>query len=66
MTDTIKKCVCSGCKEPVAFVVQKLWGKGGTIYTCARHKPGNNPGPEHLRPARSFYDVKPISADKEG
>lgn len=39
-TTTQPRCHAVACKNPVAWKSEKLWGKGGTFYTCADHKPG--------------------------
>ena len=58
------KCEMVGCKNAAVWMATKLWGKGGTICTCDRHRPGSNPSSNPkiaaLVAARPFYDVKPI------
>ena len=39
-TTTQPRCEFTKCKKPVAWKSEKLFAKGGTIYTCADHKPG--------------------------
>ena len=60
-----KKCVCAGCKKPVAWEARKLWGKGGVIYTCDEHRPGGLPRPESLKNLPSFYEVMPIGREQD-
>jgi hypothetical protein len=58
------KCEFGGCKNEAKWECRKLWGKGGTLCTCDRHKPDASKRPESMRHLPSFYDVKPIGEKK--
>lgn len=55
------KCEFTGCKHPAHWEARKLFGKGGAIFVCDRHKPDANKRPESLRHLPFFYDVKPVA-----
>jgi hypothetical protein len=63
--DETMKCEFAGCKHEAQWAALKLWGQGGTLHTCDRHKPGGRKRPESLRHLPSFYDVRPITARGE-
>jgi hypothetical protein len=54
------KCEFSGCKNPATWTAHKLWGKGGTLCTCDKHRPGSRPRPESLKHLPSFYRIEPM------
>lgn len=54
------RCEFVGCKHEAKWAAHKLWGKGGTLHTCDKHKPGQRPRPESLKHLPVFYRVEPI------
>lgn len=63
-TATTCKCEVVGCKNDAVWVATKLFGKGGTIRTCDRCRPGgtppSNPKLAALLAKRPFYEVQPL------
>jgi hypothetical protein len=54
------KCEFTGCKCEAKWRAEKLFGKGGAICTCDKHKPDASKRSEKTRNLPFFYKVTPI------
>lgn len=57
----MRKCSFGGCKCEAKYVARKLWGKGGTLLVCEKHKPDANMRPASLRHLPFFYEISAIA-----
>ncbi len=55
-----RKCEFAGCKCPARFIAHKLFGSGGTLLVCAKHKPGSRPRPASLAHLPPYYRVEAL------
>jgi hypothetical protein len=55
------KCDFGGCKCAAKWIARKLFGDGGTLRVCEKHKPDPDKRPASLRHLPFFYEVSAIA-----
>jgi hypothetical protein len=63
MTTTIK-CDFSGCKCQARWIARKLFGNGGELKVCEKHRPDASKRPESMRHLPFFYEVRPLESGR--